>query len=190
MRISATSRSSSVCDTLDANSFRFHDPRYGDDLVTAHDERPRLACRTGDLCVHEHVLDLLLPSGEPVAGAPGPYLKAWHVGGDTPVAPADLAIERDGRAFEPDIAVLPDRRQPTAEVEPLRARRRRQQLVERGRLSLSKPEQVLVGCGMERAQPRQDLVADQPPLRAGVGAVHAEGEPLPAAVLLCLRTPE
>src|SRR5438034_1838801 len=114
MRISATSRSSSVCDTLDAHSFRLDDSRHGDDLVAAHDERPRLAGRTGDLCVDEHVLDLLRPPGEPVAGAPGSYLKAWHVGGDPPVAPAHLAFERDRRALEPDTVVFAHRGQPAA----------------------------------------------------------------------------
>src|SRR6478672_3632796 len=131
MRISATSRSSSVCDTLDANSFRIDDPRHRDDLVAAHDERPRLAGRTGDLCVDEHVLDLLRPSGEPVTGAPGSYLKAWHVGGDPPVAPPNLALERHRCALEPDAAVLAHRRQATPQVEPLRSGRRREQLVER-----------------------------------------------------------
>src|SRR5436309_15963514 len=116
MRISATSRSSSVCDTLDAHSFRLDDSRHGDDLVAAHDERPRLAGRTGDLCVDEHVLDLLRPSGEPVAGAPGSYLKAWQLGRDPPVAPADLAIECDRRPLEPDALVLAHGRQTTAEV--------------------------------------------------------------------------
>src|SRR5580765_4384225 len=142
MRISATSRSSSVCDTLDAHSFRLDDARDSDDLVAAHDERPRLAGRTGDLCVDEHVLDLLRPSGEPVAGAPGSYLKAWQVGGDPPVAPADLAVERDGRALEPDALVLAHRGQAAAEVEPLRAGRRRKQLVERRRLALREAQQV------------------------------------------------
>src|SRR5262249_30582819 len=101
MRISATSRSSSVCDTLAAHSFRLDDPGHGDDLVAAHDQRPRLACRAGDLCVDEHVLDLLRPSGEPVAGAPGSYLKPWHVRRDPPLAPADFAVERDRRPLEP-----------------------------------------------------------------------------------------
>src|SRR3954454_17250415 len=103
MRISATSRSSSVCDTLDANSFRSDDPGHGDDLVAAHDERPRLAGRTGDLCVDENVLDLLRAPGEPVAGAPRTYLKAWPVGRDPPLAPADFAVERDRRPLDPDV---------------------------------------------------------------------------------------
>src|SRR5262249_61741992 len=102
MRISATSRSSSVCDTLGAHPLRLDDARDCDNLVTAHHQRPRLAGRAGDLCVDEHVLDLLRPSGEPVAGAPGSYLKPWHVGGDPPLAPADFTVKRDRRALEPD----------------------------------------------------------------------------------------
>src|SRR5689334_19514383 len=102
MRISATSRSSSVCvDTLRAHSFRFDDPRHRDHLVAAHHQGPRLAGRAGDLCVDEHVLDLLRPSGEPVTGAPGTYLKPWHVRGDPPLAPMDFAVERDRSPLEP-----------------------------------------------------------------------------------------
>src|SRR6476620_444701 len=125
MRISATSRSSSVCDTLDTHSFRLDDPRHRHDLVPAHDERPRLAGRPGNLGVDEHVLDLLRSSGEPVPGTPASYLKPWHVGRDAPVAPAHLALERDRRALEPDAVVLAHCGHSPTEVEPLRAGRRR-----------------------------------------------------------------
>src|SRR5439155_14975048 len=144
MRTSVTPRSSSACDTLGAHPFGLDDPGHGHDLVPAHDERPRLARGTGDLCVHEYVLDLLRSPGEPIAGAPGSYLKAWEVRGDAPLAPPDLAFERDRRLLEPDALVLAHRRQPTAEVEPLRAGGRGQQLVEGRRLSLRAPEQVAV----------------------------------------------
>src|SRR2546421_3041758 len=78
MRTSDTPRSSSVCcDTLDARSFRVDDARNCDHVVSTHDERPRLAGGTGDLRVDEHVLDLLRPPSEPIAGTPGPYLTAW-----------------------------------------------------------------------------------------------------------------
>src|SRR2546426_570566 len=106
MRTSETPRSSSVCDTFDAHSFRLDDARHGDHVVSAHDERPRLACGTGDLRVDEHVLDLLRSPSEPIAGTPGPYLKAWERGGDPPFPPAHLAVERHGRALEPDPVVF------------------------------------------------------------------------------------
>src|SRR3954468_18524495 len=191
MRISATSRSSSVCaDTLGAHSFRLDDPGHRDDVVAANDERPRLACRTWDLCVDEHVLDLLRASGEPVTGTPRTYLKAWHVSGDAPVAPADLAVERHRRALEPDVSVLPHRGETGAGVEPLRARCRREQVVQRGRLTLGEAQQVPVGRRMQRAQAREDLGADQAALRVGVRRVAAKPEPVRAAVLLRLLAPE
>jgi hypothetical protein len=80
-------------DTLGVHSFRLDDPRNGDDLVPPHHERPRFAVGTGDLRVDEHVLDLLRASGESVTGAPGPYLKAWELRGDAPLAPDDFRLE-------------------------------------------------------------------------------------------------
>src|SRR3954451_12606365 len=184
MRISATSRSSSVCDTLDANSFRSDDPRHGYDLIAAHDERPRLAGRTGDLCVDEHVLDLLRPSGEPVTGPPASYLKAWQVGRDSPAAPLHLSLQRDRRALDPDAVVLAHRCDAAAEVEPPRGRRRSEQLVELRRAFLREAQEVDVRSGVQRAQPREDLVADEAALRVGVRRVFAELEAVRAAVLL------
>src|SRR6266540_937144 len=165
MRISETARSNSVCDTLGKDSFRLDDPGHGDDLVPAHDERPRLAGRTGDLRVDEHVLDLLRSPGEPIAGAPGSYLKAWEARGNPPFAPAHLGVEHHGCALEPDTLVLPHSRQSATEVEPLRAGSRGEQLVERGRICLRQSEQVEVGSRVELAEPWQDLVADQAALR-------------------------
>src|SRR5207253_6134434 len=134
------------------------------------------------LCVGEHVPDLLRPSGEPVAGAPGSYLKAWQLRGDSPLAPAHLAVQCERRALEPDAVVLTDRGQPLAEVEPPRARRRAEQRVERGRLVLREPEQVALGSRVELTQARHDLVADQSPLRLRVRRVDTEVEPGSAAV--------
>src|SRR5215210_1128297 len=189
MRISETPSSSSACDTLGAHSFRLDDPRHGDYLVTAHDERPRLAGRTWDLRVDEHVLDLLRPSGEPIAGTPGPYLKAWKVRGNPPLAPADRAVERDRCALEPDLLVFARNGDPTPEVQAPRPGRRRQQLIEWRRLARSQPEEVRFSRGMELAQTRQDLGADQSSLRVGVGRVGAELEPFCPAVRLRLLTP-
>ena len=84
-------------------------PGHGDHVVAAHDERPRFALRSGDLRVDEHVLDLLLPPGEPVAGPPASYLKPFELGADAPLAPADLAVEVDRPALEPEPVVLAHR---------------------------------------------------------------------------------
>src|SRR5262249_36367043 len=117
MRISATSRSSSVCDTLAAHSFRLDDPRHRDDLVAAHDRRPRRASGGGHFSVAEPVWVLLRPPGERAAGAPGSYLKPWPARRDPPLPPADFAVERDRRPLEPDALVLPHGRDSAAQVE-------------------------------------------------------------------------
>src|SRR6185437_12660854 len=151
MRISLTPRSSSVCDTLDEHSFRLDDSGNGDHVVPAHDERPRLACGTGDLRVDEHVLDLLRSPGEPIAGTPGSYLKAWELRGDPPLAPTHLAAQSDGRLLDPDTLVLAHRGQAAAEIESLRSGRRGEQLVERGRPSASRSRlRSAPGCSSRR----------------------------------------
>src|SRR4051812_35163264 len=189
MRTSLTPRSSSVCDTLDEHSFRLDDSGNGDHVVPAHDERPRLACGTGDLRVDEHVLDLLRSPGEPIAGTPGSYLKAWELRGDPPLAPAHLAGESDGRLLDPDIVVFADRGQAAAEVESLRPGRRGEQLVERRRQALGESPQIAAGARMQLAQARQDLLADQPALRVAVRVVGTEVDPLCTAVRLGLLAP-
>src|SRR5439155_8234287 len=131
MRTAETPRSSSVWDTFDAHSFRLDDARHRDHVLSAHDERPRLACGTGDLRVDEHVLDLLRSPSEPIAGAPGPYLKAWELRRDPPFAPAHLAVERDRRSLEPDAVVLAHGRETGAKVQPPRSGGRREEFVER-----------------------------------------------------------
>src|SRR5947209_8338920 len=50
------------------------DPGHRDDVVTADDERPRLALGSADLGVDEHVLSLLRAAGEAVSRPPAPYL--------------------------------------------------------------------------------------------------------------------
>src|SRR5215467_4438281 len=99
----------------------FDDARHRDDLVPSHHEGPRLALRPGDLGVHEHVLNLLPPTGEPVARPPASYLKAFELGLDLPLAPADVSLERDRSGLEPEPVVFAHCLQPAAEIEPLRA---------------------------------------------------------------------
>src|SRR6266540_2801297 len=158
MRTSETPRSSSACDTLRANSFRFDDAGHRDDLVPAHDEGPRLALGTGDLCVDEHVLDLLRSPGEPIAGAPGSYLKAWEVRGDLPLAPPHLALERDGCALPPDDQQGPDDTVLASRLDPLRGAARDQpvehglHLVARGVTRRAEP------VGRERVADSSQLV--------------------------------
>src|SRR4051812_48769841 len=95
MRISATSRSRSVCDTLDTHSFRLDDPGHGDAFVPGPGVRPRLAGRPGNFGFDEQFLDFLLSSVKPFPGTPASYLKPWHVGRDPPFAPAPFAVESD-----------------------------------------------------------------------------------------------
>src|SRR6266496_6084394 len=132
IRTSPTAPSSSVCDTLGLHLGMLDDTGNGDDLVSTHDERPRLALRPGDLGVDEHVLDLLSPAGEPVARPPASYLKACELRLDPPLAPANRALERDRAAFEPGAVVFADKLNAVAEIEALRADRRRDQLGEGG----------------------------------------------------------
>src|SRR5438093_1144508 len=101
IRTSPTPPSSSVCDTYDRHPLRVDDPRHGDDLVAPHDERPTFAVGARDLGVDEHVLHLPLATGEPVAGPPPPYLKAWQPRLDTPASPDDLAVELERARLEP-----------------------------------------------------------------------------------------
>src|SRR5919202_64974 len=108
------------------------DAWHGDDLVAAHDQRPRLALGTRDLRVDEHVLDLLAPPRKPVAGPPAPYLKPSPRRLDRPLAPPHRPLERHRAGLEPEAVVLARSLQPTAEVDALRSRRRIEQLRERG----------------------------------------------------------
>src|SRR5207248_6425370 len=65
-----------------------------------------------------------------------------------------------------------------------------EELVERRRLALRKPEQIALRSGMKPAQARQDLVPDQPALRLAVRPVRAELEPFGATVRLGLLAPD
>src|SRR5436305_11937605 len=161
MRTSATPRSSSVWDKLGAHSFRVDDSRDRDDLVPAHDKRPRLAVRAGNLRVDEHVLDLLAPSGEPIARAPRAYLKAWHVGLDPPGAPPHLAIERKRALLEPHAVVFAHGRQAVAEIDAPGSGSRFEQLVETRRPLLGESQEVPLRRRVELPQQRGDLVARQ-----------------------------
>src|SRR4051812_23612530 len=130
---------------------------HRDDRVAAHDERPRFALGLRDLRVDEHVLDLLRPPGEPVAGLPASYPKASQLGADAPPAPCHLAVELDGAVLEPEPLVFTHRLHAAAEVDALRARRRGEELGERGRQRVAEvegAEDVRVGGGMEAPEKR------------------------------------
>src|SRR5579859_4647283 len=169
------------------------DAGHGYDLVAAHDERPRLTLRARHLRVDEHVLDLAPPTCQPVAGPPSTHSKPSELRADGPLAPADLAGQLDRAALEPQPLVLAHRLEPAAEVDALRADGRREQLSEcrRERLArVQRVEEVLVGRRMEPPEQRQDLLADQAALRAGVRSVAAVVEADLTAVRLRLLAPE
>src|SRR5690349_19020193 len=193
IRTSPTADSSSVCDTLGLHLGVLDDSRHCDDLVAAHDEWPRLALGAGDLGIDEHVLDLLAPAGEPVARPPASYLKACELGFDLPGAPANRSLERDRPPLEPGAVVLADELDAVAEIQPLGAHRRRDQLREGGlqrRAALQRTQQVLVGGWVDLPQERQDALANQSARRVAVAAVGAVVEPICPAVRLGLVTPE
>src|SRR3954469_20401861 len=104
IRTSTTARSNSVADSVDLGML--DDAGDGDDLVPAHHERPGLSFRARDLGVDEHVLDLLRPSGETVAGLPSSHFEAGRAGGDAPRPPAHRPVEIDGPALEPEAVVF------------------------------------------------------------------------------------
>src|SRR5579862_7575231 len=99
MRISVTAFSRSVACNVHIRVL--DDAGNRDHFVPADDERPGLALGTGDLGVHEYVLDLLAAAGEPVAGPPPSYLKSFHARPDHPSAPSHLAPQVDRPALEP-----------------------------------------------------------------------------------------
>src|ERR1700749_1113124 len=112
IRISPTPASTSVWDTGSGPPLGVDDPGHGEDLVTAHDERPAFAIGTRDLRVDEHVLHLLRAACEPVARSPSPYLKPWDARLDPPAAEDDLTVERHRARLEPEAVVLAGRRHP------------------------------------------------------------------------------
>src|SRR6266852_1251107 len=65
-----TPASTSVCDTSCGHPLGLDDPRDRDDLVAAYDEWPAFTVGARDLCVHEHILDLLRAAREPVSRTP------------------------------------------------------------------------------------------------------------------------
>src|SRR5258705_13760335 len=84
-----TPASTSVCDTSCGHPLCLDDPRDRDDLVAAHDERPAFTVGARDLCVHEHILDLLRAAREPVSRTPSPYLKPSQARLDPPLPPLE-----------------------------------------------------------------------------------------------------
>src|SRR5438093_9325629 len=131
MRISLTSRSSSLTVTgspLDDDegfpAGSLGDAGHRDDVVAAHDDRPRVPLRPRHLRVHEQILHLLAASREPIAGTARPDLQSGLVGAEAPRPPFDLS-------FEAQRVVLADRANAAAEVTRLRALERGEQLCER-----------------------------------------------------------
>src|SRR3954470_15336627 len=160
IRTSMTARSSSVADSLYLRVL--DDPGNRDDLVATHDEGPGFPVGARDLGVDEHVLDLLPPAGEPVAGPPSSHFETRRAGGDAPRPPAHGSVEVDRPALEPEAVVLAHSLDPVAGAAARRAGRRREQLREGRRQCLSRVERVqdvLVGGGVELAQERQDAFA-------------------------------
>ena len=154
------------------------DAGHRDDLVAAHDERPAFAVGARDLRVDEHVLDLLRAAGEPVAGPPSAYSKAWRARERMRHPPQrDLAVELDRAALEPEAVVLAHRLDAAAEVDALRADRRVEQLGERRRhrrgARRATRRRFSRAAGMDLLEQRQDLVADQAAHRVGVRRVDA-----------------
>src|SRR5579862_249714 len=193
MRISPTPRSSSALVTDGAHPFAVDDPRNGDHLVAAHDQRPAFTVGARDLGVDEHVLDLLRAAREPVARPPASYLKPWELCRDAPRSPAHLAVELDRPLLEPKALVLAHRLDPTAEVDALRADGCVEQLCEGARQCaafLERTEDVGARTGMQSLEERQQLIADQAAFRVPIRRVGAEGERARVAVGLGLLAPE
>ena len=153
--------------------------RDRDDLVPAHDERPRLAVGARDLRVDEHVLHLLAPPGEPIARAPRAHLEPGERRLDRPRRPSATRRGADRALLEPEPVVLAHRLDAAAEVDALRAGRRGEQLGER-RAAAGGAPRARAGGSRRRpggaAQQRQDLVADEAALRVRVRGVAAERE--------------
>ena len=186
LELSRAHASTSGCSTMPGN---------GDDLVAAHDERPRLALGARDLRVDEHVLDLLLPAREPVAGPPASHFKPFELASGSPRRPsAPRRRASTGPALEPEPVVLAHRLDAAAEVDALRAGRRGEQLGERGRQRLARCRARAGGSrrrpGCSAAQERQDLVADQAALRVGVDESTRKASPSARAVGRGLLAPE
>src|SRR3954471_19467187 len=95
IRTSPTPVSSSVADTARAHPLGLDDAGNGDDRVTAHDERPALSVGARDLGVHEDILHLSVPTGEPVARLPATDLEPWQRGLDPPDPPLHRPAELD-----------------------------------------------------------------------------------------------
>src|SRR3954469_24626211 len=119
IRTSVTARSSSVADSVHLRVL--DDARHRYDLVTAHDERPRIAIRARHLRVDEHVLDLPPPTCESVTGPPFTHSKPLELRADSPRAPAKLPGPPARAPLEPEPLFLPHGLDPPAEVDALRA---------------------------------------------------------------------
>src|SRR5207253_3049106 len=127
-----TPASTSVCDTGRCHPLRLDDPRDRHDLVAAHDERPAFAVGARDLCVYEHILDLLRTAGQPVSRTPASYPKPWQPGFDPPRAPVEPALAAEGfRLLTPDTEERADDAVLTPHLDPLCGSTRREPVDDR-----------------------------------------------------------
>src|SRR3954471_7095803 len=95
--VSVIARSNSVADSFDLRVL--DDAGNCDHVVAADHERPGLSVGAWDLGVDEHVLDLLRPAGEPVAGLPSSHFETGCVSGDPPRPPLHRPVELDRAAL-------------------------------------------------------------------------------------------
>src|SRR5579859_2565327 len=129
IKTSPTPRSRSVrvaiAIPLRAHVWIFHDSRHANNLTGLDDQGPGRPLAARHLRVDEHVLHLLAPPAEAIAGAPGAHFEAGRVGGDRPRA------EADGTVLQRDRVVLADRADAAAQIRLLRALAACQELLQR-----------------------------------------------------------
>ena len=181
---------SSVATTALLVPGRDGDTRHHDDLVAAHDERPRLALRPGDLRIDEEILHLLAAPGEPVPGSPPAHAQTRSCAARCARRPSGPAGRARRRPLEPDVGRTPGRprdrrRGRRASSLPVRRAGRRslaRRAAEAAPASSSAARRFRSAAGWSRRSSGQDLVADQAALRVRVRGVDAElGGPRPGS---------
>ena len=152
--------------------------------------------RPGHLGVDEHVLQLLAPPGEPIARPPGRTSRPGSVATRSSTAPQRTGpCSRLSSSYSRTARIPPPRSACLRAVARSRAARGACARASRGRRAARRPrerEHVLARPrDASSAQQRQDLVADQAPLRVRVRAVaRGTASPSRGAVGLGLLAPE